>query len=125
MTFNAFATYESDRRESPSITIGDGYFAFQRAAGLGSEGPEYALAHEHARHLQSVLGVHDEENGDSSEGARRKELMADAFSAYFLAHDGGGDLTGEEMANVHDVAYSVVDCEVGSNGHHGTTRERR
>ena len=125
LTFNAFATYESDQHDSPSIMIGDGYFAFQRATGLGSEGPEYALAHEHAHHLQSALGPHDEGSDDSREGARRKELMADAFAAYFLAHDGGGDMTGEEMANVHDAAYSVGDCEVGNDGHHGTPRERR
>ena len=43
LTFNAFATDEKGDEES-SIIIGDGYFQFQNALGMDSEGPEYAQA---------------------------------------------------------------------------------
>mmetsp|Transcript_2076 Transcript_2076/g.4530 ORF Transcript_2076/g.4530 Transcript_2076/m.4530 type:complete len:323 (+) Transcript_2076:239-1207(+) len=122
LTFNAFATFKSNKHDFPSIIIGDGYFEFHQSMGLGSEGPEYALSHEHAHHLQFLL---DEKDEDSSKNARKQELMADAFSAYFLAHDSGGNMTAEELSNIHSVAYSVGDCQVSNDGHHGTPEERR
>ena len=133
LTFNAFATDRvDDRRDgSPSIIIGDGYFEFQRSVGLGSEGPEYALTHEHAHHLQfSLLATANTEpeegnRGSSDQTARRQELMADAFSAYFLAHDSGGKMTAQELSNIHEIAFSVGDCETNNDDrHHGTPQER-
>ena len=67
-TFNAFATYESNKHEIPSIIIGNGYFGFHQLMGLGSEGPEYALSHEHAHHLHFLLNEKDE---DSSKNSRK------------------------------------------------------
>ena len=123
LTFNAFATDEGNKHDFPSIIIGDGYFDFLQSMGLGSEGPEYALTHEHAHHLQFSLGVKD---NDSSQNARRQELMADAFSAYFLTHISGGDMTVEQLSNIHSVAYSVGDCEMSNDArHHGTPQQRR
>ena len=118
LTFNAFATDENDENEYPSIMMGDGYFEFQKSMGIGSEGPEYALSHEHAHHLQFTLGL-------SSQTARRQELMADALSAYFLSHATGGDMTGDELSNIHSIAYSVGDCAIYNDGHHGTPQQRR
>ncbi|KAL9178971.1 hypothetical protein ACHAXT_011944 [Thalassiosira profunda] len=123
LTFNAFATDEVDEGTAPSILLGDGYFAFQDAVGLSSEGPEYALTHERAHHLQFTLDA--QEDGAGSQDARRHELMADALAAYFLAHNGGGDMAADEIANVHAIAYSVGDCEVANDGHHGTPLQRR
>ncbi|KAL7548809.1 hypothetical protein ACHAWF_017344 [Thalassiosira exigua] len=125
VTFNAFANDEGSKNDSPSIIIGDGYFEFQEAIGLISEGPEYVLAHEHAHHLQYLLGVPDEAYFESSRAARREELMADAFSAYFLAHDRGRDMEADEIASVHAAAYSVGDCETNHDDHHGTPHQRR
>ena len=126
LTFNAFATDKVDRNHSPSIIIGDGYFEFQKAVGLGSEGPEYALSHEHAHHLQFTLFRLPEESSNSTRNARRQELMADAFSAYFLAHKSGGEMAADELSNIHEIAFSVGDCEVDSDvRHHGTPRQRR
>ena len=65
LTFNAFATDEMDD-EDPSIIIGNGYFQFQKALGMDSEGLEFAHAHEFSRHLQFMLGV----SGTSQESAR-------------------------------------------------------
>mmetsp|Transcript_8457 Transcript_8457/g.18955 ORF Transcript_8457/g.18955 Transcript_8457/m.18955 type:complete len:403 (+) Transcript_8457:208-1416(+) len=123
LTFNAFATDEvDDENDSPSIIIGDGYFEFQQSVGLGSGGPEYALTHEHAHHLQFSL----EEESGSRRDIRREELMADAFSAYFLAHSSGGDMTAEKLSNTHEIAFSVGDCETSNTvSHHGTPTQRR
>jgi len=125
LTFNAFATDDDEMHEYPSIIIGDGYFEFQQALGLGSEGPEYALAHEHAHHLQYTLDSYDQDSA-VEQTVRRQELMADALSAYFLAHRSGGGMTASNIFNVHEIAYSIGDCETSSNeNHHGTPTQRR
>lgn len=124
LTFNAFATDDMEGSE-PSIIIGDGYFEFQKSISMDSEGPEYALTHEFSHHLQYAFGTVPTSNGLSDQYARKQELMADAFSAYFLAHNNGGDMTADEISNIHRVAYSVGDCDVGNDLHHGTPSERR
>ena len=132
LTFNAFATKEiddhdqdsSDGDQAASIVVGDGYFKFQKAIGLDSEGPEYALTHEFSHHLQFILGVKDNKSG-LDQVSKKKELMADFFSAYFLAHDQGGDMTANQLANVDSLAFSVGDCEESEKGHHGTPLQRR
>ena len=128
LTFNAFATDAiENENETPSIMIGAGYFEFQEAVGLSSEGPEYALSHEHAHHLQFTLGIPQQDDGyqEKEEDLRRQELMADALSAYFLAHEEGGTMSPQELFNIHEIAYSVGDCEIGNDGHHGTPVQRR
>lgn len=130
LTFNAFATDAKDKNDRPSsIVIGDGYFEFQESVGLSSEGPEYALTHEHAHHLQFVLNggsaYEDQEYATPSQKSRREELMADALSAYFLAHEDGGGMTSNEISNIHTIAYSVGDCATSNTGHHGTPRQRK
>ena len=61
----------------------------------------------------------------SEEDSRKKELMADALSAFFLYHDSGGDLSGAEIDRIYRSAYSVGDCQIMDEGHHGTPDERR
>lgn len=125
LTFNAFATDEmDDGNEDSSIIIGDGYFQFQQGMGMESQGPEYAHTHEFSHHLQFLLGASDTKSG-IAQVAKKSELMADAFSAYFLAHDQGGNLASDEIANVHSVAFSVGDCAKSNKGHHGTPIQRR
>lgn len=128
LTFNAFATDEMDDKvEDSSIIIGDGYFQFQQALGMDSEGPEYAHAHEYSHHLQFLLGGVSDTKSKSGivQVAKKSELLADAFSAYFLAHDQGGNMASDEISNVHSVAFSVGDCVKNSEGHHGTPIQRR
>lgn len=55
---------------------------------------------------------------------KKEELMADAFAAYFLANNSGGDMTGKQISNIHRVAYSVGDCNTSDELHHGTPKER-
>jgi len=124
LTFNAFAT-DAIGPDEASIIIGDGYFQFQKDSGVESEGPEYAHTHEYSHHLQLLLGVGELNDDFSDQSAKKQELMADAFSAYFLAHDSGGDMTSEEISNLHAIAYSVGDCEVTNEAHHGTPSQRK
>ena len=107
-----------------SIIIGEGYFTFQEAVGLASEGPEYALTHEHAHHLQFALD-NDKEYEPSQHNERRQELAADTLAAYFLAHDDGGRMSAIEISNIHAISYSVGDCLFNDDGHHGTPSQRR
>ena len=87
LSFNAFATKAKEEMGiESSIIIGEGYFTFQEAVGLASEGPEYALTHEHSHHLQFALD-YGKEYIPSQHSERRDELAADALAAYFLAHD--------------------------------------
>ena len=126
LTFNAFATDEMDDKvEDSSIIIGDGYFQFQQALNMDSEGPEYAHAHEFSHHLQFLLGGVTDTKSGIVQVAKKSELLADAFSAYFLAHDQGGNMASDEISNVHSVAFSVGDCVKNSEGHHGTPKQRR
>ncbi|KAL7539017.1 hypothetical protein ACHAXR_010150 [Thalassiosira sp. AJA248-18] len=123
LTFNSFATDKINKNDYASIIIGDGYFEFQRSVGLASEGPEYALTHEYAHHLQFALGA--PEGYGLSQTTRKQELMADAFSAYYLAHTSGGYMAPEEISNIHKIAYSLGDCEMSNvDRHHGTPRQR-
>jgi hypothetical protein len=62
--------------------------------------------------------------GLSSEDYKKEELMADSFAAYFLANNSGGDMTSNEISNVHRVAFSVGDCNTSDSLHHGTPRQR-
>lgn len=119
LTFNAFFS-----NDAGAILIGDGYFEFQQSQGLESVGPSYAVTHEHAHHLQYALSDFDSDDTSSSD-SRKKELMADALSAFFLYHDSGGDLYGAEIDRIYRSAYSVGDCEIMDEGHHGTPNERR
>ena len=62
--------------------------------------------------------------GLSFEDYKKEELMADAFAAYFLANNSGGDMSSQEISNIHRVAYSVGDCDTADELHHGTPRQR-
>ena len=124
LTFNAFATDEMKDQDS-SIIIGDGYFQFQNELGMDGEGPEFSHTHEFSHHLQFLLGISSGIKSGVTKVAKERELMADAFSAYFLAHDEGAALSAHEISNVHEVAFSVGDCRISHEGHHGTPFQRR
>lgn len=124
LTFNAFATDEMKDQDS-SIIIGDGYFQFQNELGMDGEGPEFSHTHEFSHHLQFLLGISSGIKSGVTKVAKERELMADAFSAYFLAHDEGAALSAYEITNVHEVAFSVGDCRISHEGHHGTPFQRR
>ena len=68
------------------------------------------MTHEFAHHVMYAMGL-------SFEDYKKEELMADAFAAYFLAHNSGGDMTSSEISNIHRVAFSVGDCETSDAFH--------
>lgn len=91
---------------------------------MDGEGPEFSHTHEFSHHLQFLLGISSGIKSRVTKVAKERELMADAFSAYFLAHDQGGALSAYEITHV-EVAFSVGDCRISHEGHHGTPFQRR
>jgi len=134
LTMNAIATRSTynhgtfnghddpSRRVKDSIIIGDGVLQFLYESGLQSSGPDFVHAHEFGHHLQ--FRIEDLAPGSSYDD-RRKELMADAISGYFLAHDEGGDMMANDIGIFDETAFSTGDCSVTSKDHHGTPKQRR
>ena len=131
LTMNAIATRAANARDpsrqsKDSIIIGDGVLQFLADTGvLKSSGPDFVHAHEFGHHIQFEMDLVVPPGSGFEDDTRRKELMSDAISAYFLAHDRGGNMVAEEI-NVFDMtAYSTGDCSVGIEDHHGTPEQRK
>ncbi|KAL7473165.1 hypothetical protein ACHAXS_013563 [Conticribra weissflogii] len=135
LTMNAIATRAARRRDLPldgirdSIIVGDGVLRFLEDAGLTSSGPDFVHAHEFGHHVQfemdmkissQYVGIYGYEDD-----SRRREMMADAIAAYFLAHDRGGDMTKEEIEEFVETSYATGDCSVMDEDHHGTPEQRK
>ncbi|KAL3796432.1 hypothetical protein HJC23_004229 [Cyclotella cryptica] len=134
LTMNAVATRggrdsrnpssSSSSRTVASLIIGDGVLQFVTDAGLTSSGPDFVHAHEFGHHLQYEMDLaHNVPEGYEND-IRRKELMADAISAYFLAHDRGGNMDAHEISEFAMTAFATGDCNVGQEDHHGTPKQR-
>lgn len=107
----------------PTILIGDGLLQVMDAIGLGDTGPKGILAHEFGHQVQYAKGLIDE--GDMTpEETRRSELMADAFSAYFLAHARGQAMNAKRLLSAEKSYFQAGDCATDMPGHHGTPEER-
>mmetsp|Transcript_12913 Transcript_12913/g.27457 ORF Transcript_12913/g.27457 Transcript_12913/m.27457 type:complete len:732 (-) Transcript_12913:141-2336(-) len=138
LTMNAIATRAARRRDLPidglrdSIVVGDGVLRFLEDTGLASSGPEFVHAHEFGHHLQFEMDAamrssrYAGTGGYADDGdARRKEMMADAIAAYFLAHDRGGNMGEEEIEEFVATSYATGDCSVMDEDHHGTPEQRK
>lgn len=133
LTMNAIATKggrnrsrdsSSSSRTVASLIIGDGVLQFVKDAGLDSSGPDFVHAHEFGHHLQYEMDkAHTVPQGYEND-IRRKELMADAISAYFLAHDRGGNMDAHQIGEFAMTAFATGDCNVGQEDHHGTPKQR-
>ena len=55
---------------------------------------------------------------------RYTELMADAYSAYYLTHKRGAAMNRHRVAGFLEVFYQIGDCAYTNNGHHGTPNQR-
>ena len=62
--------------------------------------------------------------GSAAEQTRYTELMADAFSAYFLTHKRGGTMNRKRVAEFLQVFFQIGDCAFSDPGHHGTPNQR-
>ena len=56
---------------------------------------------------------------------KRAELMADALSGYFLAHDEGGNFDSTEIGIFDETAFATGDCATSRVDHHGTPDQRK
>ena len=125
-TFNAFA--QSSFFFPPlgvipaKIVMGDGILEGFTAIGYGDVAPQAILAHEYGHQIQFQLGVFGNES--SPEATRRTELMADAYSAYFLSHARGESMQWKRVKQFLQVFFNIGDCQTTSDGHHGTPNQR-
>ena len=115
---------DPSRPVKDSIIIGDGVLDFLKQSGMGSNGPDFLHAHEFAHHLQFQMDMAVPPGATYVNDDRRKELMADAISGYFLAHDMGADMPSSDVSTLDQIAFATGDCRVAEDDHHGTPEQR-
>ena len=125
-TFNAFAqksfTLTGVGLIPDKIIMGDGIMQAYTAIGYGDVAVPAILAHEFGHHIQFQLGLFGDE--ESPEATRRTELMADAYSAYYLSHARGASMQWKRVEQFLQVFYNIGDCGFTNDGHHGTPTQR-
>ncbi len=125
-TFNAFAqsSFNLDGFGviPDKIIMGDGIMDAFAAIGYGDVAPQAILAHEFGHHIQFQLNLFEEE--ESPEATRRTELMADAYSAYYLSHARGASMQWKRVQQFLGVFFNIGDCTITNIGHHGTPTQR-
>jgi hypothetical protein len=125
-TFNAIAQPGFDFTPyghiPDKIVLGDGIMDAYTALGYDDVAPQAILAHEFGHHIQFQLGLFTDV--ESPEETRRTELMADAYSAYFLSHSRGASMQWKRVREFLQVFYNIGDCAFTDNGHHGTPTQR-
>lgn len=128
-TFNAYAASGEDFIPPygplpDKITMGDGILDSYTDLGFGDVAPPAILAHEFGHHIQFDLNLFDSPITDQAEATRRTELMADAYSAYFLSHARGAAMQWKRVQQFLEVFFNIGDCGFASSGHHGTPLQR-
>lgn len=130
-TFNAFAF--SDEGEPPDpvlgdlpdkIVMGDGIMEAMEAIGLGRMAPQSILGHEFGHHVQFENDLFDSPL-PQPEATRRTELMADAYSTYYLVHARGQAINAKRVLGASQSFFEVGDCAFTSPNHHGTPLQRQ
>jgi hypothetical protein len=125
-TFNSFAqnsfTFSPYGIIPAKIVMGDGIMQDFTAAGYGDVAPQAILAHEFGHQIQFQLGVFG--TVTSPAATRRTELMADAYSAYYLSHARGASMQWKRVQQFLQVFFNIGDCQVNNDGHHGTPTQR-
>ncbi|HOZ97208.1 MAG TPA: hypothetical protein PKY86_03650 [Niabella sp.] len=104
------------------IVMGDGILMGIKGIGFDDVGCEAIMGHEFAHQIQYKMNYF---GPNSPEGTRRTELMADAFSAYYLTHNKGKGMKGNRVSHFFEVFYNIGDCSFSSSGHHGTPNQRK
>lgn len=127
LTFNAFAqqgfNFPPYGTIPSKIIMGDGIMEAYTAVGFDDVAPQAILAHEFGHQIQFQLNLFG--SGPSTpEGTRRTELMADAYSAYYLSHARGATMQWKRVQQFLQVFFNIGDCSFASPGHHGTPAQR-
>jgi hypothetical protein len=94
---------------------------------LDDVAPQAFYAHEFGHHLQVQKGYFDDPlmtAGDPPEQTRYRELMTDAFSAYYLIHRRGAALNRKRVEQFLEVFFDIGDCTFAHPNHHGTRNQR-
>ncbi len=124
-TFNAFAqsafNYPPVGNIPAKIVMGDGIMEAYRALNYQDVAPQAIMAHEYGHHIQFQLNLF---NGSGPEATRRTELMADAFSAYYLSHARGATMQWKRVQLFLATFFNIGDCAFTNAGHHGTPAQR-
>jgi hypothetical protein len=130
-TFNAFAISAPEIGIPDKIVMGDGILDGYKAVGFDDVALPSIFAHEFGHHIQFERGYFDElppgsdpATVDQAELTRYTELMADAFSAYFLTHSRGAAMNRKRVAQFLQVFFQIGDCAFTNPGHHGTPIQR-
>jgi hypothetical protein len=126
-SFNAFAVTDPDGTIPDKILMGDGVLEGYKVLGFGDVAPQAVYAHEFGHHIQYERGYFNDPHatsGDDAEQTRYTELMADAFSAYFLTHKRGAAMNRKRVEEFLEVFFEIGDCAFTSSGHHGTPNQR-
>ncbi len=132
-SFNAFAIPAIPGFIPDKIVMGDGVLEGYAAAGLGNIAalaPQAVYAHEFGHHIQFKNGYIDEDipgqNKETSDAelTRYTELMADAYSGYYLAHQNLGKTTKQQIRDAERAFFNLGDCAFDDPGHHGTPNQR-
>ncbi|TCC19412.1 hypothetical protein [Kribbella speibonae] len=127
-TFNAYAApggedipgYGLSHRR---IAYGDGVLEGFARIGLGDVAPQAILAHEFGHQVQYSDGLMRTDL-PAPEASRWAELMADAFSAYFLTHARGEAMNWKRVQAFGQMFYQLGDCGFTGAAHHGTPNQR-
>jgi hypothetical protein len=125
-SFNAFAIPGGGGAPN-KIAMGDGVLESYKAIGFDDVAPQAVYAHEFAHHIQFQRGYFNDPiatTGSDAERTRYTELMADAYSAYYLTHKRGSALNKHRVAQFLQVFFDIGDCAFDNPGHHGTPNQR-
>ncbi|HEY8196783.1 MAG TPA: neutral zinc metallopeptidase [Gemmatimonadales bacterium] len=128
-SFNAFALSAPELGLPDKIVMGDGILEGYKAVGYDDVALPAVFAHEFGHHIQYERGYIDEPvpgapAANAAEQTRYTELMADAFSAYYLTHKRGGTMNKKRVEQFLQVFFQIGDCSFESSGHHGTPAQR-
>jgi hypothetical protein len=127
-SLNAFAS-PGDPSAPPRIVMGDGLLEAYAAVGLGDVAPQTIYGHEFGHHIQFQNGYFEEDEipgaTTDAEFTRYFELMADAYSTYFLTHKRGAAMNRKRVEQFLETSYQAGDCGFDDPSHHGTPNQRR
>ena len=128
-SFNAYAFWTNDGSLPEKIIMGDGVLEGYAQVGFADVAPQAVYAHEFAHHIQHHNGYFEElppgpAPDTQAEFTRYTELMADAYSAYYLTHKRGAAMNKHRVAEFLQVFFQIGDCAFDSRGHHGTPNQR-
>ncbi|HEX6053418.1 MAG TPA: hypothetical protein VFZ21_29320 [Gemmatimonadaceae bacterium] len=125
-TFNA-VSFPAQLGRPDKIVMGDGVLAGFDAIGLGDVAPPAIYVHEFAHQIQFEKGYDNDPlatTGSTAEQTRYLELMADAFSGYYLTHKRGAAMNRKRVEQFLQIYFQLGDCAFASAGHHGTPNQR-